>query len=97
MKLNDDKTEFLIIGTKQQLLKTKKDEITIGMSRIESNLIVRNLGVLFDCEMSLNKRINDMCRRGYIHIRPSRIDCVFMVTRLTRIWTRRLWEFLQNC
>ena len=42
--VNDTKTEFLIIGTRQQLSKVQIDSISIGESRISSSKEVRNLG-----------------------------------------------------
>ena len=42
--LNDDKTEFLMIGTKQQLAKVNIDHIIIGDSVIRPKGVVKNLG-----------------------------------------------------
>ena len=42
--LNDDKTEFLMIGTKQQLAKVNIDHIIIGGSVIRPKGVVKNLG-----------------------------------------------------
>ena len=46
--LNDDKTEFLMISTKQQLTKVNIDHIIIGHIVIRPNGVVKNLGALFD-------------------------------------------------
>ena len=46
--LNDDKTEFLMISTKQQLAKVNIDHIIIGHIVIRPNGVVKNLGALFD-------------------------------------------------
>ena len=42
--LNDDKTEFLIIGTRQQLSKVSLQSIKIGQTEISSVASARNLG-----------------------------------------------------
>ena len=44
LKLNDDKTEFVLIGTKQQLEKVNFSSITVGDAVIEAKSEVRNLG-----------------------------------------------------
>ena len=45
LKLNDDKTEIVIIGTKQQLAKVNTDaSVRVGMSTIPPSSEVRNLG-----------------------------------------------------
>ena len=46
--LNDDKTEFLILGTRQQLLKINISSITVGSSRVERSCVVKNLGTFLD-------------------------------------------------
>ena len=42
LKLNDDKTEFLLIGTKHQLEKVNFSSITVGDALIEAKPEVRN-------------------------------------------------------
>ena len=46
LKLNDEKTEFLIIGTKQQLNKVKTTSILVGQDEIPCSATARNLGYL---------------------------------------------------
>ena len=46
--LNDDKTEFLMIGTKQQLAKVNIDHILIGGCVIRPKGVVKNLGTWLD-------------------------------------------------
>ena len=43
LKLNDSKTEFLIIGSRQQLVKVNVDSVQVGSSKILSTSSVRNL------------------------------------------------------
>ena len=53
LKLNDDKTEFLLFGSRQQLTKVSVPYISIGDARIAPSLKARNLGVIFDSSMTL--------------------------------------------
>ena len=46
LNLNDDKTEFTIFGTRQQLAKVQEIMIAIGDTRIQPVEYVRNLGFL---------------------------------------------------
>ena len=46
--LNDDKTEFLLIGTRQQLNKVESLPLRGGAMDVERVFCVRNLGVWFD-------------------------------------------------
>ena len=48
-KLNEDKTEFIVIGTRAQLNKVKISQLTIGHASVPTVTSVRNLGSWFDC------------------------------------------------
>ena len=48
LKFNDDKTEFLIIGSSQQLEKLDNTSIRVGDSDIHPVPLARNLGCWFD-------------------------------------------------
>ena len=50
--LNDCKSEFIIIGIRQQCAKVKLRNIMIGQSSINSKVLVRNLGVWFDTNLA---------------------------------------------
>ena len=71
LKLNEDKTEFLIITSKhyapvyQQLNPT----LTVGGVSIEPSTSVRNLGALFDHTLTLHNQVNAIKRSMYFHIR----------------------------
>ena len=65
MKLNDDKTEFLIIGTSQQLKKVRTDTLSVGNAIISPVLSARNLGAYFDSNMTLAPFINNTCKSAF--------------------------------
>ena len=44
LMLNDDKTEFLIIGTRQQLAKVNINCIRVGSTDVRPVTVARNLG-----------------------------------------------------
>lgn len=46
LMLNDIKTEFLILGTRQQLAKVDINSINVGSSQISHVPVIRNLGVM---------------------------------------------------
>ena len=69
LKLNDEKTEFLLFGSRQQLLKVCLPFITIGDSQITPSSQARNLGVIFDSTMTLKPHISNIVRVSSFHIR----------------------------
>jgi len=68
LKLNDSKTEFMIIGTKQQLRKINNNKLSVGDSFVESVTTARNLGVTFDEHMTLLPHINNICKNAFYYI-----------------------------
>ena len=61
LKLNDSKTEFLIIGSRQQLTKINVNSVQVCTSEIVPASSVRNLGAWFDKIMSTNTHIGKVC------------------------------------
>ena len=60
LKINDDKTEFLVIGSTQQLLK-----INVGTIDIKPVKVVRNLGARFDSHFSISTHISKSCSAAF--------------------------------
>ena len=58
--LNDDKTEFLAIGTRQQLEKLNPSVLHVGDHTIDPLVNVRNLGTIFDNSISRDTHINQV-------------------------------------
>ena len=69
LKLNDDKSEFLIIGTSQQLEKLDNISIRVGDSDIHPVPIARNLGSWFDSRlMSMATHTTKICASSFYYI-----------------------------
>ena len=68
-----DKTEFIIIGTKQQRHKLSNHfPVKLLDNDICPSDSVRNLGVVFDCDFSLHKHDSNICKSCFYHIRDLR-------------------------
>ena len=60
--LNDEMTEFLLIGTCQQLSKFAPLPLRVGTMDIEPGNCIRNLGAWFDSMLSMETHINKVSR-----------------------------------
>ena len=69
LKLNEDKTEFLIVGTAKQRAKMLFDSIHVGDVDIKSSACVRNLGVIIDAELTMKNQVDSICKSCYHYIR----------------------------
>ena len=68
LKLNEDKTEVLLIGTRQQLTKINVKSIAVGDQTIEAKPSVRNLGSWFDLQLSMSTHISKVCGAAFYHL-----------------------------
>ena len=65
LKLNDDKTELIVLGTRQQLSKVGGVTITIGNYTIPAVSSAQNLGIHFDRELKWVVHINHLTSNLY--------------------------------
>ena len=65
LKINDCKTEFILIGTKKQQEKVSSMKIKVGKSNIPPSKQARNTGVIFDSNTSMIPHVNQICKIGY--------------------------------
>lgn len=72
LMLNDDKTEFLILGTKQQLAQVYIDNIKVGSASVSPVPVVRNLGSCFDSQLTVSSHISKLCCVAFYHLYNTR-------------------------
>ena len=68
LKLNDDKTNILIIHPKSAHQHHLPESVRIGNTNVTPNTHARNLGVTFDCNMSLERHVTNISRTAYYHL-----------------------------
>jgi len=68
LKLNDDKTEFIIIGTRQQLKKVTLNTLCVGNTQVTSLSQAKDLGSWSDAQMNLNMHVTKCCRAAFFHL-----------------------------
>jgi hypothetical protein len=65
LKINDAKTEFIIIGGQKQLQKVTDCAVTVGRTQIKPVDKVRNLGMVFDEHLSMKDHMRKVCKAGF--------------------------------
>ena len=87
LKLNSDKTECLLIGTRQQLQKVGNiSMLSVGDSQIAPSCEVRNLGTWFDSKMSMLCHINKTCSSAFYYL--------YNIRRIRKYLSRPITESL---
>ncbi len=68
--LNSEKTEVLIIGPKNPTCNNLEHYLTLdGCSVNSSSSSVRNLGVLFDSNLSFESHVSSICKTAFFHLK----------------------------
>ena len=65
LKLNEEKTEFMLIGTRHQLVKVRSDSLLVVDTHVPPVNEARNLGVWFDSNFQFHSHINKTCQLGF--------------------------------
>ena len=65
LRLNDGKTEFIIIGTRQQPAKVTIDTLQVGESVITPASEVKDLGCWFDRHLKMDTHINKISKAAF--------------------------------
>ena len=84
--LNEEKTEFLLIGTKQQLAKVDIGHIKVGKVNIAPHSPVKNLGVWFDSNLSMVDHITKTCSAAFYYL--------YNIRRIRKYLTKECTETL---
>ena len=67
--LNSDKTEVIVLGPKHLRNTLSNDIATLDGITLASSTTVRNLGVIFDQDLSFNSHIKQISRTAFFHLR----------------------------
>ena len=68
LKINDDKTEFLILHSSHKEF-TANLNFEIGQTLVKPSDTCRNLGVIFDSHMKMENQIQSICQSVNFHLR----------------------------
>lgn len=69
LKLNDDKTELVLIGNPKRLAKIHDFELSVGSIKVKPSPCARNLGVYFDNSLSFKPFVQKTAASATYHIR----------------------------
>ena len=68
LKTNDNKTEFMITGSKANLKKVKTNHIIVGTNEIAVSSTVQNIGAMFDSEMTMMPQVLKTAQRALLRV-----------------------------
>ena len=84
LKLNEDKTEFAILGLSQQTKKVSIQSMNIHGCEIEPKESVKNLGAIFDSQLKMDKHGRNIVSSANYHLRNIRRVRRFMNTETSK-------------
>ena len=65
LKMNESKTEFLVISSRQAACKIQTPTLNIGGHTIVPTNSARNIGVIMDSQASMEAHVNNICKKAY--------------------------------
>jgi hypothetical protein len=65
LKLNDDKTDFMIVGNNYFLSHVNCSRLTIGNVSVNPSSHVKNIGAVLDSTLSMNEEISAKCKSAW--------------------------------
>ena len=98
LQLNGNKTEAMIVGTKQRLSSLSLSSVQLGENIIPLSDCVKNLGVPIDSTLSMHKFISHTTQSCYLHLRRiSYIRKFLSVEATTKLVTALILSRLDYC
>ena len=88
LKLNDDKTEFLLVGSQSQRLKVVHNSIKVGEHTITTAPIAKNLGIWIDETLTLAHLVQQVFR--------SAVHQIFLLHKIRLFSHRRQLKYLSK-
>ena len=68
LKINDDKSEFIVLIQPYKQGNVKDLQLQIGQCSVATSSQAKNLGVIFDCGLTMEKQISSVCRSLFFHL-----------------------------
>ena len=72
LSVNPSKADYLLIGNSLQRAKVNSATVSFCGNTLTPTTSCRNLGVVFDCDLSFQKHISNICSSSFYHIRQLR-------------------------
>lgn len=69
LKLNEDKTELLVLCTPHQRKKVTLSSLTVGSVTVKAADVVRDLGANFDEHLQMDTHVSAVCQSAYTQLR----------------------------
>ena len=80
LKMNGERTEFIIYGLRQQLKKCVTNNINVTGEVVEKMDCIKYLGVWLDATLSLKHHITQKCRTAMWNLQKLKTICPFLTT-----------------
>jgi hypothetical protein len=68
LKVNEDKTEFIVLGSKHNLKKVQSSSIKISDCTVTLRENVKNIGATFDSSMKMEDQVTKTCKSAWFNL-----------------------------
>ena len=90
LKMNDDKTEFIMFATRRQLEKCVTTSIDVNNTTVNCSPTIKYLGALLDQHLQLSQHIIKKCRTAMINLQMIKFLCPSLTQETAHMLMRGL-------
>ena len=98
LKLSNDKTEALVVGTRFRTSVCYSEHLEIGGSPIPFQRKVKSLGVVLDSSLTMSHHISSVCHSAYLELHRTNAIRPFLTTSvITTLVCSRVLSRIDYC
>ena len=90
LKMNDDKTEFIMFASKRQLEKCETTSIDVNNTIVKCSPTIKYLGALLDQHLQLSQHITRKCRTAMTNLQMIKYLCPSLTQETAHMLVRGL-------
>ena len=90
LKVNNNKTEFIIFGSEKMLKTTEVDSLDVNGETITRSRIIKYLGAYLDAELNLKTHVANKCKIAMLNIRRIRNIRSFLTMDASKVFMSTL-------
>ena len=87
LKMNNNKTEFILFGSKPQLDKCKTKTLKVNNTEIELADMIKYLGLLLDQKLNLKQHKTSKCQTAMLNIQRIKNIRHLLTQEATEFWS----------
>ena len=69
LKLNDEKTIFIMLGAQHDLMSVSERTVSVGSEEVLPSKTMRNIGVMMESTLTMKSHVSNITKSAYTQVR----------------------------